>query len=104
VTATNWPAREQGLRRAYQAVAARHNELGITEFLDPNTRPYFDRPFQVPDARRFSAALQAAITDQQIRQLPMFGGVDGFIDNTDALGRTEFLQATIAAAMSEPDE
>jgi hypothetical protein len=104
VTATNWPAREHGLCRAYQAVAARHNELGITEFLDPSTRPYFDRPFQVLDADRFSKALRAAITDQQIRQLPILGGVDGFIDNTDALGRTELLQATIAAVMSEPDE
>jgi hypothetical protein len=104
VAATSWPAREQGLRRAYQAVAARHNELRITESLDPSTRPYFDRPFQVLDAGRFSAALRAETSDQEIRQLPMLGGVDGFIDNTDALGRTEFLQATIAAVMSEPDE
>src|SRR6202044_2266868 len=45
VAAASWPERERHLGRAYTAVAARHNELGLTAPLDPGTRPYFDRPY-----------------------------------------------------------
>jgi hypothetical protein len=98
VAATGWAVREQNLSRAYRLVAARHNELGITEPLDPSTRPYFNRPFQVLEAGRFAEALRAEITDSELRSRPPFGAVDGFIDSSDALGHTEFLRAAIAAA------
>jgi hypothetical protein len=78
--------------------AAMHNELGITRPLDTHTRGYFDRPYQVLDAGRFTAALREAITDPLIRQLPATGAVDQFIDSTDALGNASFLRATIAEA------
>jgi hypothetical protein len=96
--AASWPAREPHLRLAYQAAAAMHNGLGVTRPLDPRTRRYFGRPYQVLDAGRFTAALLEAITDPQIRRLPAVGAVDEFIDSTDALGNTAFLRATIAAA------
>ena len=35
-----------------------HNRLGLTEPLDPGTRPYFDRPYRVLGAGRFAAALR----------------------------------------------
>jgi hypothetical protein len=98
VAGTGWAAREQNLSRAYHLVAAWHNELGVTEPLDPDTRPYFDRPFQVLDAGRFADALRAEITDPELRARPPFGAVDGFIDSSDALGDTAFLRAAIAAA------
>lgn len=97
VAATTWPARERGLCQAYTAAAALHNELGITEPLDPRTRPFYDRPYQVLDAGRFAAALLAAVTDPGVRRLPALGAVDQFIDSTDALGMTEFLRATVPA-------
>jgi Domain of unknown function (DUF4037) len=70
VAATSWPARQQHLGQACDMAAARHNELGITQPLNTHTRGYFDRPYQVLDAGRFTAVLRQAITDPLIRQLP----------------------------------
>ena len=100
VAATSWPARQQHLGRACETAAAMHNELGITPALDTHTRGYFDRPYQVLDAGRFTAALREAITGPLIRQLPAAGAVDQFIDSTDALGNTDFLRAAIAEGIT----
>jgi uncharacterized protein DUF4037 len=100
VTAAGWDARERQLGQAYEAVAALHNALGLTEPLDPGTRPYFGRPFQVIDAGRFAGALREAIRDPRIRRLPAAGAVDQFIDSTDALGDTGLLRAASAAVMN----
>ena len=66
--------------------------------LDPRTRPFYDRPYQVIGAGRFTAALREAITDPAVRGLQAAGAVDQFIDNTDALGDLGFLRACVAAA------
>ena len=102
VAATDWAARERHLGRAYTAVAARHNELGLAGPLDPCTRPYFDRPYQVIGAGRFAAALRAAIADPQIRALPLAGAVDQVIDSTDAIGSEAIRRAAIAAVTGLP--
>jgi hypothetical protein len=99
ITAADWAARERQLCQAYQAVAASHNALGLTEPLDTGTRPYFGRPFQVIDAGRFAGALRQAIRDPEIRLLPAAGAVDQFIDSTDALGDTRLTRAAGAAVM-----
>lgn len=99
VTATGWDTRERYLCQAYEAVAAAHNALGLTGPLDPCTRPYFNRPFQVIGAGRFADALREAIRDPGIRGLPAAGAVDQFIDSTDALGDTKLLRAAGAAVM-----
>ncbi|HET6188283.1 MAG TPA: DUF4037 domain-containing protein [Trebonia sp.] len=98
ISAGGWPAREQRLREAYETVAALHNELGLTPPLDPRTRPFYDRPYQVIGAGRFTAALREAITDPAVRRLPPTGAVDQFIDSTDAAGDLGFLRACVAAA------
>ena len=98
ISAGGWPAREQRLREAYETVAALHNELGLTPQLDPRTRPFYDRPYQVIGAGRFTAALREAISDPAVRRLPPTGAVDQFIDSTDALGDLGFLRACVAAA------
>ena len=78
LAAAGWPARERELVRAYRIVAEAHNGLGLTEPLDPGTRPYYDRPYQVLDAGRFAAALTAAITDPLVRRLgPAWHGGPG---------------------------
>jgi hypothetical protein len=100
VATAGWPSREQHLCRACTAAAAMHNELGVTEPLDPSTRRFFDRPYLVLGADRFREALLAAITDPAIRELPAIGAVDEFVDSTDALAMTGFLRTTIAAATS----
>jgi hypothetical protein len=97
VSAGDWPAREQHLREACETVAALHNELGLTPPLDPRTRPFCNRPYQVIGAGRFTAALREAITDPAVRRLPVTGAAGQFIDSTDAAGDLGFLRACAAA-------
>jgi hypothetical protein len=97
LAATDWHHRERHLVQAYVTVAEAHNTLGLTEPLDPACRRYYDRPFQVPDAGRFAAALTETITDPGVRRLPPIGGADQFMDSTDALGELRYPRAVIAA-------
>jgi hypothetical protein len=95
VSADKWAVREQHLGQAYETVAVTHNELGLTPPLDPRTRPFYDRPYQVIGAGRFTAALREAITDPVVRRLPLTGAVDQFIDSTDAVGDLGFLRTCV---------
>src|SRR6266568_3489695 len=98
IAATSWTARERHLGQAYRTAAAMHNGLGLTRPLDTHTRHYFNRPYQVLEAGRFTAALIEAIADPQVRRLPVIGAVDEFIDSTDALEDTGFLRAIAAVS------
>ena len=98
LSAGSWPAREPHLREAYETVAALHNQSGLTPPLNTGTRPFYDRPYQVIEAGRFTAALREAITDPQVRRLPATGAIDQFIDSTDAAGDLRFLRACAMAA------
>ncbi|MFD8497314.1 DUF4037 domain-containing protein [Amycolatopsis sp. NPDC059657] len=106
LAATTWRDREAHLATAYSATAKLHNQLGLTEPLDPGTRPYHDRPFQVLHAGRFSQALLASITDPGLCAVPLTGAVDQFADNTDLLedrAATRTVTAVLTAARSTPD-
>jgi Domain of unknown function (DUF4037) len=99
LSAGSWLAREQHLREAYQIVATLHNQLGLTTLpLDTRTHGFYDRPYQVIGADRFTAVLREAITDPQIRRLPPAGAIDQFVDSTDAAGDLRFLRACAIAA------
>ncbi|OHV37066.1 MULTISPECIES: DUF4037 domain-containing protein [Pseudofrankia] len=86
LVATDWHDREHHLTRAYETIADLHNELGLTDWVDPTVRPFHDRPFQVLDADRFATALAGTITDPRLRARPLTGALDQVVDNTDALG------------------
>jgi hypothetical protein len=75
--------REAGLIDAYEAVARRHNALGVTEPVDPTSRWFYGRPFRVLGSERFVDACLARVTDAELRNLPPIGGVDQWSDNTD---------------------
>jgi hypothetical protein len=85
VAATDHPAREAALADAYEAVAARHNAVGITAEIDPRTRAFHRRPFRVLGADRLAEACGAVIRDPWLRGLPLVGTVDQFVDSTDVL-------------------
>jgi hypothetical protein len=85
----DYHGRELGLAQAYEAVAHRHNELGVTAPVDPATRPYHGRPFQVLHAERFVTACQEQIHDPDLRALPLIGSVDQFVDSTDLLSSSD---------------
>ncbi|MDQ3442080.1 MAG: DUF4037 domain-containing protein [Chloroflexota bacterium] len=84
--ATSWQERERGLVEAVVALAKRHNELKLTRWLDPAPRPFHDRAFTIVGGARFSSALLETIRDPEVRALPPnVGGIDQYLDSTDAL-------------------
>jgi hypothetical protein len=97
LAAPGWPGRERHLSRAFVIAAEAHNRLGLTGPLDPATRPYYTRPYQVLDAGRFAAALNEVITDPQVRRRPPVGAASQFLDSTPALGSPRYPRAVIAA-------
>ncbi|MGH2615664.1 MAG: DUF4037 domain-containing protein [Thermomicrobiales bacterium] len=91
--ARSWREREDALVPAYELVAGLHNALGVTAPVDPRTRPYHSRPFQVLHAERFADATIAAIEDAEVRAIidraGLIGSVDQVSDNIDALSHAE---------------
>ncbi|WP_370936999.1 DUF4037 domain-containing protein [Amycolatopsis sp. cg13] len=104
VAATDWHEREHHLAAAYEAVAALHNEAGLTEPVDPRTRSFHDRPYRVLHAERFTAALIATIRDPALRDLPPTGAIDQFVDSTDALGSRTLTRRLAQAVFSDGTE
>ena len=98
VAATGRPERERQLGLAYRIAAEAHNRLGLTEPLDPGTRLYYTRPYQVLDAGRFAAALSGAITDPLVGRLPPVGAADQVIDSTPALGDLRYPRAVTSVS------
>jgi hypothetical protein len=88
VHARDLRAREEALVPAYEAVAAMHNELGLTDPLPSKVKQFFGRPFRVIAIHGFSAALLETIESGWLsgvlRRSPI-GGIDLISDNTDFL-------------------
>ncbi|MFD5779697.1 DUF4037 domain-containing protein [Streptomyces sp. NPDC126933] len=93
LAATAYPERERHLCDAYETVASLQNESGLVEPVDPRRRPYHSRPFLVLRADRFAQALAGTVTDPDLRELPLTGGVDQWADNTDFLHRPAPIRA-----------
>jgi hypothetical protein len=86
LAADDWLAREGAIVEVYEAVARRHNELGVTEVVDPSVRPFWGRPFRVLFADRFVDALRDSIKDEALRAVEhLAGSVDAVSDNVDVL-------------------
>ncbi len=86
LAAESWQARQEPLAQALELAAHLHNGLGITEALPAETGWFYERPFKVIRGERFAAAIRHQIKDPQVLRLPEhLGGVDQFIDSTDAV-------------------
>lgn len=81
MTETDWEGRCQTLAVAYTFIAEKHNALCLTPALDPTTRLFFERPFPVLFADRFSKALVAQIKDTKLSNFPLTGSVTQFTDS-----------------------
>ncbi|MEV4054337.1 DUF4037 domain-containing protein [Amycolatopsis sp. NPDC049688] len=90
LAATAWRERERHLVAAYECVARLHNDLGLTDPVEPRASGYHDRPFQVIHAGRFVTALLAGA-----RPPALTGAIDQFVDNTDALGDRAFTRRVV---------
>ena len=79
LTAGDYSARENALTSAAEALARRHNALGITEPVDPHARLFHNRPFRVLGSGRFVDACLARVEDPWLRSLPLVGGIDQLV-------------------------
>ena len=96
LTAANYADRETALTNAYELVGQRHNDLGLTDEVDPAPRLFYGRPYQVLMADRFVDACLARLGDSELRNVPLVGSVDQVADSTDLLsdaGRSRLLGA-----------
>ncbi len=82
--AHGWKEREASLVRASESVARAFNALGVTEPQEPSVRQFFNRPFLVLDAGRFT---EACMAKTPLARLGYAGGIDQFVDSTDVLSR-----------------
>jgi hypothetical protein len=85
LSADRYEAREQALADAYELVARKHNERGVTDAVEPEVRQFHERPFRVLSADRFADACLARVADPTLRGLPLVGSVDQFADSSDVL-------------------
>jgi hypothetical protein len=92
--ATTWHERDAALTPIYETVAGLHNDLGITEPIDPQVRYYHGgRPFHVIHGERFTAAIVDTIEEPEVRSLVqragLIGSVDQVSDNVDVVSDPE---------------
>jgi hypothetical protein len=84
--AREWREREGGIVTAQRVLAEHHNALALTVPIDTTARSFWNRPFQVMFGGRFADALLDTITDPEVQSLPPYiGGIDQYIDSTDAM-------------------
>jgi len=87
--ADTYEQREAALVSAVEALAVRHNALGVTAPVDPSVRPFHSRPFLVLDSNRFANACFERVTDPWLKSLQPVGAIDQFVDSTDVLSDPE---------------
>jgi Domain of unknown function (DUF4037) len=100
LAATTWHEREDHLAAAYTVIAKAHNDLGLTDPLDPSTRPYHIRPYRVLHAERFTDALLATVP--HLRSLPLTGAIDQFADNANLHADRGLTSSLVEVARSRP--
>lgn len=95
--------RQAALCDAYEAVGAWQNRTGLSAPVDATRRPFFDRPYPVIDAGRFSTALLARIEDPDVTALPPVGAIDQYTDSTAVLTRPRLARALMTSVWRHPD-
>jgi hypothetical protein len=92
LAAETYAQRETGLAAAYELVSKRHNDLCLTDPVDPTVRPYYGRPFRVLMSERLVEACLAGVTDPNLLALPLVGSIDQVADSTDLLSYPDRVQ------------
>jgi hypothetical protein len=91
--AIDWKTRDKAFSVVLEQIAKLHNDLKITEVVDPNTRSFHGRPFTVIFAERFYTAIRKTICDEKVLELPKYlGSVDQFSDSTDLVCKVPLKQ------------
>jgi hypothetical protein len=99
--APDWRHREAGIVAATSVLAHAHNRLGVTPEIDPSPRPFHSRPFMVIGGERVAQALGESLRGTALHGLPVgVGGIDQFVDSTDAL-ISRWLRQQVRQAIGE---
>lgn len=92
----SWKEREKYMSLAYEFIAQKHNLLKITPKLSTKVTYYYDRPYYVINAERFSEAIKKEIEDEQVKNIKSdIGSVDQFADNADIFDLETIQKLTI---------
>jgi hypothetical protein len=94
--AADYMAREAALVEAVEDVASRHNALGVSRSVEATVRPFYGRPFRVLGSARFVEACLERVSDPWLRELPLVGAIDQFVDSTDVLSYPPIARRTTA--------
>ncbi len=98
-TGADYQMRERRLCAAYEMLNRQHNALHLTAPIRPAVKPFHKRGFMVSQGWRYSQALTAAISDDNVKRIAasaQIGSIDQFSDNTD-LREGAHLRPKIAA-------
>jgi hypothetical protein len=80
----NWKDREKVLSEVYLILAEMHNDLAITDYIEPKITNFHDRPYKVPQSERFYKALISKIQSPLLKSIKRpIGSVNQFTDSTD---------------------
>jgi len=80
----NWKDREKILSEVYVILAEMHNDLAITEHIEPKIINFFDRPYKVPQSERFVEALLRKVQSPRLKSIKRpIGSLNQFTDSTD---------------------
>ncbi|MFH0815356.1 MAG: DUF4037 domain-containing protein [Methanobacteriota archaeon] len=108
LSAGDWKTREENLSMAYEFVAAKHNEQGITKPLDSKVSQFHDRPYLVIHGDSFASEIRKKIRDPVVKRLPPnLGSVNQFsstvdlLDDDRLLRRLECLYSPLEASNTE---
>ncbi len=83
-TLENWKDREKLLGEIYLILAEMHNDLAITEYIEPKISNFHDRPYQVPHSERFYQALIDKVQSPRLKSMKRpIGSLNQFTDSTD---------------------
>ena len=80
----NWKDREKILSEVYLILGEMHNDLSITETIEPKITNFHDRPYKVPHSERFYQALIDKVQSPRLKSLQRpIGSLNQFTDSTD---------------------
>jgi len=89
--ARSWPEREEPLVQAYEIVARKFNDLGITQPLPALVSSFHGRPFRVIHGDDFATTIKAQIVNPELKRIVAMtdiGAVEQFSNSTNVLSYT----------------
>jgi hypothetical protein len=101
VTASHWKEREAHLFEVCWTLAELQCDRQVPGTNAPTEGQLQDRPFRFVDTLKIAEGLKSAISDVNLRQMPLFGGADQFLGNY-VLAVPEWSVTAVGALLRSP--